>query len=497
MAAPDVLQFNCSIENEVAQNATKDFAGMLQRAFEQYKKLWNEYLTLRKYCEDIDVKIPFQVLQSESYQNKNVVLSNISTECVRNSSDIMSDFDDSTLRNYISLEKQTRQDELLKSPVLIKKRKCRRSDVVQGCTILEDSEENALLPMKKNILISANNADQNILEVSVDSSRSECSLNENNDQIECTPVSKMSKKLGVSKLYNVDTTLLQSGKKFRQSKLVFLSTEQNTDKTASKMDNTNCLRPHVSPTPEKNIKMNLKNRIKSVDEEIIEDSPTKRKNFNLKVKCLKLKKKSPIKHSGKDNKFADSKMSRREMLLTRGKKQIQSSESQYLPHVQKDELYSVKKSKTFGSAYNESIESNCDILSSSVFTSIEDGPVTCLSTPVKESNEIKATKNYYQAQKKKCLELTSQSLNSDSSAYDETYCVLGEKLKEDPDHDSENIKEKVSAGSPPVKKSLMNSFDLVPEKEDISEYKSKSKSERAKMTGIACWECKQALNLLL
>ncbi|XP_076231983.1 uncharacterized protein LOC143177746 isoform X3 [Calliopsis andreniformis] len=438
MAAPDVLQFNCSIENEVAQNATKDFAGMLQRAFEQYKKLWNEYLTLRKYCEDIDVKIPFQVLQSESYQNKNVVLSNISTECVRNSSDIMSDFDDSTLRNYISLEKQTRQDELLKSPVLIKKRKCRRSDVVQGCTILEDSEENALLPMKKNILISANNADQNILEVSVDSSR-----------------------------------------------------KQNTDKTASKMDNTNCLRPHVSPTPEKNIKMNLKNRIKSVDEEIIEDSPTKRKNFNLKVKCLKLKKKSPIKHSGKDNKFADSKMSRREMLLTRGKKQIQSSESQYLPHVQKDELYSVKKSKTFGSAYNESIESNCDILSSSVFTSIEDGPVTCLSTPVKESNEIKATKNYYQAQKKKCLELTSQSLNSDSSAYDETYCVLGEKLKEDPDHDSENIKEKVSAGSPPVKKSLMNSFDLVPEKEDISEYKSKSKSERAKMTGIACWECKQ------
>lgn len=37
MALSDVLQFDCSIENEIAQNALKNFTGMLGKAFEQYK----------------------------------------------------------------------------------------------------------------------------------------------------------------------------------------------------------------------------------------------------------------------------------------------------------------------------------------------------------------------------------------------------------------------------------------------------------------------------
>lgn len=36
-----------------------------------FADLWNEYLKLRKYCEDADIKIPFQLLKSES-DNKDV-----------------------------------------------------------------------------------------------------------------------------------------------------------------------------------------------------------------------------------------------------------------------------------------------------------------------------------------------------------------------------------------------------------------------------------------
>lgn len=78
MALSDVLQFDCFVDNEIARNATKNFAGMLGKAFEQYKKLWSEYLKLRKHCEDADFKIPFQLLESNIYDNKPVTALNTS-----------------------------------------------------------------------------------------------------------------------------------------------------------------------------------------------------------------------------------------------------------------------------------------------------------------------------------------------------------------------------------------------------------------------------------
>lgn len=37
-----------------------------------FTELWSEYLKLRKHCEDADFKIPFQLLESNIYDNKAV-----------------------------------------------------------------------------------------------------------------------------------------------------------------------------------------------------------------------------------------------------------------------------------------------------------------------------------------------------------------------------------------------------------------------------------------
>lgn len=53
MALSDVLQFDCSIDNQIARNATKNFAGMLGKAFEQYKSKYisdiTHYFYINKY----------------------------------------------------------------------------------------------------------------------------------------------------------------------------------------------------------------------------------------------------------------------------------------------------------------------------------------------------------------------------------------------------------------------------------------------------------------
>mgnify|MGYP004592517477 CR=1 FL=1 len=47
MALSDVLQLDCSMDNQIARNATKNFAGMLGKAFEQYK---SKYISLIIHC---------------------------------------------------------------------------------------------------------------------------------------------------------------------------------------------------------------------------------------------------------------------------------------------------------------------------------------------------------------------------------------------------------------------------------------------------------------
>ena len=533
MATSDVLQFHYYVENECARNATKGFAGILGEAFEQYKKLWNEYLKLQKRCEDNDVKIPFAVCESESCRNEVAGIPETSQHCagrregpaslassentkastslyerVSNvcSSDFTSDCEDSFISDNKPVQNQMVNDELLTSPILVRKRsKSRRSSSsLQGRSILEDSEDSSMcLSMKENnsILISSTQEDV--------SKEIECSFTENNnDQIECTPISKMTRKLGVSNLYNVHTTLLQNGKKLKQSKLVFLPTEETTANAAYKVCKDNALKPHMSPMPVRNVKGNSKNGIKPMDEEIIQSSPTKGVDRNLKIKNLRLKRKSPAKHIQKHSifdKIIDNKTSRSKLPLT---EIHQASVSQCLPVdtcTQNDELQLIKRSKTFAPLHPESIVNTMDITNSPfsrlLVTSqdvyFEDSDFdTELSIPENETKSVENAENDNEAQKMKFSESTSQSQKHSSTCDDETFFILEENRRQNPTLNVDASKEKIPHSKifqfPRLKKRLMDSFDILPEKKDVPIYRtSKNRSERAKMTGVSCWECKQ------
>ncbi|KAI4494913.1 hypothetical protein M0804_001114 [Polistes exclamans] len=66
----NVLRLNYSVENETAKTATESFALILQKAYEQYRKLWNKYLDLVKKCE-VDSSVRNE--NQEAWKEKNVL----------------------------------------------------------------------------------------------------------------------------------------------------------------------------------------------------------------------------------------------------------------------------------------------------------------------------------------------------------------------------------------------------------------------------------------
>lgn len=428
MALSDVLQFDCFVDNEIARNATKNFAGMLGKAFEQYKKLWSEYLKLRKHCEDADFKIPFQLLESNIYDNKPVTALNTSkvsenkkifTSLYNNVyTNSNSDIDASLNDKFI--DKQISEEKSLQSPILIKKRsKSKKTNITDNNFILENFEINETypnIPIKENISI-LTVAGNNFREDAIfeKSQKNKILINENNDEIKCTP-NKISQKLRINTLYNVDTTLLQNGKKLRQSKLMFLPDTQSIN-TATH-ESSNISKIHALSISKKDIEK-LENYNKSIEEEVIQNSPKKHTELNSKIKCLRLKNKiSNIKYSENKN----------------------------------------------------------------------------LSTP-KKIRKLEIEKNITPTEKRKYPESINQMFDN-SSIYDETFCLLGEKIKQK-SYDKNELKEnkfenKNSPECPRIKKCLMNSFDIVPNKKEKQENKlSKKRSEREKMIGITCWECEK------
>lgn len=526
MAMSDVLQFDCSVDNEIARNATKSFAGMLGKAFEQYKKLWNEYLKLRKYCEDSSLKIPFQLIELDDYNNKDV--NTLSQECgcsiespdvseiipesikvpisvcarvpITCSSGIVADLDD----NFVC--RQTNQDKLQSSPILIKKRcKSKNNNNIFSHSSSNDSKENLAQQCVsiKDLSVLANSSQQD--ELFVEPKQDEHSLF-SPTEIECTPVSKVSRKLGVSKQYNVDTTLLKSGKKVKQSKLVFLPCEQSEDSRSYSS------KPYTLLTPEKMKKNESKDQNKSVDEEIIQDSPNKHTETNLKIKSFKIKKKTPIKVSQKCTKDT-SNLSRNNPNKSNGikspfKEKNQLSLTQnFLPTClfeQENELPLIKKLKTRSFQNAEKPKNKCDLRSPlSVLDKLEHmhhiNDETLLTTTNNE--ELESIQNINQIKKESYLEPIDQKVHTNSSTYDdETFCMLEEKLKEAPavcnvdksQITKENIFNRKSSTPSPVRRSLLNSFDINRKRKNAEvNQPSKKKADRAKMSGVSCWECER------
>lgn len=265
------------------------------------------------------------------------------------------------------------------------------------------------------------------------------SIYENNDEVQCTPMAKIPRKLGVSKLYNVDTTLLKNGKKIKQSKLVFLPPEQSAD---------NGLYPsksHLLPTP----KRINQDQNKSIDEEIIQVSPNKHAEFNLRIKNLKAKRKTPIKIiRNNDAKF---------LLREHGQLSLNQNLLSTCASKQKSQLSPFRKFKTLSFSNDEKIETNRDIISSlSPVDIVEHRHYVDdknLLTAIKKNEELDSVKDNNQTEEGSNSPLGDQKHQNNSSyENDETFCLLGEKLK--------RIKDDRLSKSSPVRRSLMSSFDV-------------------------------------
>nr|XP_031840722.1 uncharacterized protein LOC116430556 isoform X1 [Nomia melanderi] len=503
---------------------------MLGETFEQYKKLWMEYLKLRNYCEGANVKLPFQLFEPESV-NDIMTQSQASKNCKEvptmlisqtsenpkvsssvyesiptvYSSDNTLNPNETVLSDDRFIQKEIDKNKLLHSPVLIRERvKLKKSAVTPGHSILDDSEEsNAFVPVKENITILLNSSQEDTSEALVEFKENECSyVEKNDDEVECTPLCKLPKKLGISKLYNVDTTFLQSGKKLKQSRLVFFPTEPDKENIDHKKQvKLTPLKLCTSPASERNTEQNTRDfgSIKPLDEEIIEDSPTKRKESRLKIKNLKLKKKSPTRLLEKSNKkgsdmvskFNNNKTDAAKLFLSNVHTSTQNSES-----------CSIKRLETFNTPDSENVGSGSGPSSSPLsLIFINNDHLNKLSSKISEEEieNVDIIGKGNQLQKRKLSKLLNESSNYNSSECDdETFCLLGERLIEKSTTSIGNIKgskydlsESISDNSPPAKKSLMHSFDMVPEKEDVFIEKTKNKAERAKMSGISCWECKK------
>ncbi|KOX68669.1 DNA endonuclease RBBP8 [Melipona quadrifasciata] len=446
MALSDVLQFDCSIDNQIARNATKNFAGMLGKAFEQYKKLWNEYLKLLKHYEGVNFEVPLELFESNIFDNKDVIAPAIdqvskNTEASTNRS-ISCSFDSiSSVDNIVSpntsINHQIQEDKLLKSPILIKKYlSSKKKSVTNGQFNLENCKKNEMsscLPTKLNTSILIN-LENNVKQETLSENENKCSIIENkNDEIDTS----VTKKLGISTLCNVNTTLLRNGKKLRQSKLVILEDEQSTNTIDQKYNSSNFSTVHVSPKSKKDIEEKFKNHNNSIEEDIIQSSPTKRMKLNSKIKNLKLKNITSEK---------------------RFKKQILSP-------------------NCHSSFLQKSIKENQPCL----FTKPK--VLNFCSGNVSNDDNGKLKENTYS-------EAIGQLLNTNSSTCDdETFYMLGEKFKQKSASDTnelENIFKNKSS-----RKNLMNSFDIPVKEKHIFVKPLKKKSERAQMNGVSCWECKQ------
>lgn len=417
------------------------------------------------------------------------------------SSGIVADLDDN------SICRQTNQDKFQCSPILIKNRcRYRNNNNAPSHSSSNDYNENPAqqcIPRKEDLSVLANSSQQD--ELFVESKEDECSLF-SPTEIECTPLAKASRKLGVSKQYNVDTTLLKSGKKIKQSKLVFLPCEQSED---SKLYP---LKSYTSSTPEEMKKNESKHRNKSVDEEIIQDSPNKHTESYLKIKNLKIKRKTPIKviqkvakETNVVNKNNGDKNNDIKSLL-KEKNQLSLSQNFLSTHSskQENELSSIKKMKTFSFQNDKKTKDKYDRRSPlSVIDKLEhihNVNNENLLTTITNSEELDSIKNINQM-KKEPLDSIDQNVHINSSTYnDETFCMLGEKFKEAPavcdigksQTTKKNIFNSKSPIPSPVRRSLLSSFDINRKRKNAQvDQPSKKKSDRAKMSGVSCWECER------
>ncbi|XP_011875929.1 PREDICTED: DNA endonuclease RBBP8-like [Vollenhovia emeryi] len=468
------LQFECPTYNETARKAMESYIGILQKAFEHYQNLWEDYIKLQEKCQEYNVYSSSQAtvttsmktndeatsLRSQHSSNANVEESNIPLLELdtMNTSLINLDYDMTTSSTDASesLRKSADQNSPPRSPVFSR-------------TVSRTRSNSA-----KNFVRSP--------KAVCDNSQPASNINTRDNMKKVS--SKCNHKLELSTTHHVETTFLPNGKRLKQSRLAFCPVKsgeklkqssnvnrhkanilQNTEITERNFVDVSVANTAADATVTGN---NATNNTSEIFEDVIEISPTQRNVISKVKRCLRLKRKVPVKHV---NKFSPT-------------KDKYSGPSAALKTVDVDFGFcpspkhtQMEGAKSLMNTAVDTLKYNRNYLS-----------------PIKmhKKTDVQVEK-FIEARKKDQL-LTNnvpiQNIN-DSTSEDETFYLPAEEAANKIDMDNFSLND--TENKPPKKRLLFDRLNVLPKrKTDFTEQLNmRCKADRAKLNGWDCWECKE------
>ncbi|XP_072765726.1 uncharacterized protein [Anoplolepis gracilipes] len=472
------LQFDCLIHDKTAKKAIESYVGILQEAFQQYQNLWKNYIKLQEKYEQCNVHSSFQVIDKPCTEIKD----ELTSQRQLNNSTITEEESISLLEldtlNVQSLNfksntgaesplrespcKDTDSESPSKSPVF--SRKCLRP---AGISV----KKFARFPKAESI---SNNL------------TSDMKTHPNSKKVS----SEYSQKLEISTSHHVETTFLPSGKRLKQSRLVFQPVKSN-EKTESlnvQKDKPASILPKIEQESREDISIGKTSVAMESDtadtnetfEDVIEISPTQR-NITKDSKTLLS---SKITHRLRLKRRISAKQPKSSLSKCK-----QDSVSSIAPKIMIDSMdFAFCSSPEYTST---EIEDN-KLLDGNMTNTV----VNVLKDNISNLSPVKmCSKNNVQIKKKTQSIINKvENIAEKNNAFiyeDESFYLPAELAANKNDMDDFNLND--TENTPPVKKTSLAKFDILPNrKEDISEQiNMRCKADRAKLNGWDCWECEE------
>ncbi|EGI60358.1 PREDICTED: DNA endonuclease RBBP8-like [Acromyrmex echinatior] len=470
-----ILQFNCLTQNETARKAMESYVEILQKAFEHYQNLWEDYIQLQekyKQCNalhsssqvTIDTKIKNEAISQQSQQSNNADgQENSSTpscipllRLVTNSNDFNPDTEPSLSDTTEFLHKDTNENNRPESPIFSK-------------MYPKTGAKSAKKLRLSKILCSDSTSDMKT---------------HHGEKVS----SKYNHKLEISTTRHVETTFLPDGKRLKQSRLAFhpVKSKENTV-LASSVDK-------CKPASRLYIEQNFTEKISTentsifstastekdatnnsteISEDVIEVSP--QRNITSKVKRrLKLKRKNParciIKNSPNKNKYFNHRPG-----------------LSVVPEIINVDLCPSPK-------YTSTQIDDDKSLTNTTVNTLKDKVSTNYLSPIKMDNKTNVQiKKSIEAQKEDLLLIQNFNNIKDLAYEDEFFDLPIATKKNDMDNLKDETRSEDSENKPPEKKMLLNKFNVFPKrKADVSkQLNMRCKADREKLNGLDCWECRK------
>lgn len=465
------LQFKCLIHNETAKKAIESYSEILQKAFQHYQNLWEDYIKLQEKCNahslsQVTIDTSCTKIKDEAifqhFTNPNVQGSN-SFRLVES---------DTLNTNYINFNCNTRTNP---------------SDASES-SYKDADENNPVSPPRspvfsRTFLKTGSNAAKKLMRSSkaVGNSTPTSDMKPHHSSEKVPP--KDNHKLEISTTHHVETTFLPSGKRMKQSRLIFhpirnnekivVSSDVDKYKSTSMIHNVqqNFIQD-ISTADVVVIENNSVNNTSEISDDVIEISPTQKNIASKAKRCLKFKKKIPTKHMIKISPSKDKYPSQ-----NLGPSAVSKITDIKLCPFTKHNSMQMKDDKSF-------IDTAVGTLQHKVETSY--------FSPIKMHNESNIqVKKSIEVQKKDQLLINElQNLRNDFASEDETFYLPAEQAASRNNMANLNLND--TENKPPKKKMLLDKLNVLPKRRvDVEKLNMRCKTDREKLNGWDCWECRE------